>query len=140
MLKLNRLLQSDINLLLNATEIFQLIFPEGYNTFLDYADKAMYDVCMQILNNKGFSIDEPLENVDEFALFALCKALERSVLSQPAYLKKLNEGKLIKIFKVSISKDVHKDAIYIYNIVPSKSHKFKFFFHMHKKRRNDPPF
>ena len=135
MQKYKRRLQSDINLLINATETFQFIYPFGFNLFLDYSEKAMYDICTDLLNGKGFSIEEPLEYVDETLLFNLMKCLERCVMSQQANIKNLKDGYITKVFKVAISKVGDEDSVWIYNRVKAKDHKFKFFLYMHNTKK-----
>ena len=109
---------SDINLLLNSIESFELLFPIGYKFLLEYADRQLFDVALDLMYGNGFSREQPLECVSNNILFQLFKCLERNVSTY----KEIYEGKLLKKFKISIPP--YRDSIFkcdklllsIYNI------------------------
>jgi hypothetical protein len=118
-------IKSDINLLVNAIDIFIMLYPQGYEHYLLHADQAMHELCLAILKDDGFSLKTAFKYVNELTLFHLLLCLEVNIISQSTDYSSLKNGYLTKVLKVF---DGNKREIFIYNKVHYKTYKYKFYF------------
>jgi hypothetical protein len=126
-------LLSDINLMLFTTDAYQIVCPKGYELFMNSFDQSMKSICNDLLNDKGFTKENPLLFVDQEKLFELFMCLERNVHSKQTHLEQISNGDIILVLSVSNSKIGIEDNVYIYNKVKLKGYKHKFYFHLHQQ-------